>query len=63
METIDEIGQSRLGAVNSARRISIEFDCIRHVNTTDGLNWYVSDVKYGTTVYSFDRGNYTKVTP
>lgn len=48
---------TRLTAIAEAKRISIAFRCVQHVNTIDGINWTVSDwFDADSTVYSFENG-------
>lgn len=48
---------TRLTAMAEAKRISIEFRCVQHVNTIDGIVWTVSDwFDADSTVYSFENG-------
>jgi len=48
---------TRLSAMAQALALSVEFHCVQHVNTTDGIHWYVSDwFDVDSTVYSFENG-------
>jgi hypothetical protein len=47
---------TRLAAMAKAKELSIEFRCVQHVCTTDGVTWYVSDWYGDDTVYSFENG-------